>query len=316
MDHCRLYIWHLLQLDGILSGCPDLQVLNANRHILVTGRKIRKDYWCGKRSSFTAHHWFHSLWLWHGSGNDGHHMVQGSHTTDHMMAIIAMVSFLRWSRSKFSREKHWRPKSWAKYVWHSSVSTQPIETVTSCKPELVASIVEKSEIQMDKEFLEDGWCSWRPFSDVGTRGSLCCPAAPVCHKLHIKLLLECAIRYPELVEQTSAGWRFGRFVSQEEPLRGGFLPVFWDVPRARTLSLDKEFLDSNQPSDFTGTFVSQKFRWSHLSRHPAHLEAAWPVFQKHDFMHLRPVAEARNIDRQKDSHSIQLYGSPCHPLLH
>ena len=68
------------------------------------------------------------------------------------------------------------------------------------------------------------------------------------------------VRYPELVEQTSAGWRFGRFVSPEEPLRGGFLPVFWDVPRARTLSLDKEFLDSNQPSDFTGTFVSQKFR--------------------------------------------------------
>ena len=29
---------------------------------------------------------------------------------------------------------------------------------------------------------------------------------------------------------------------------------------ALALSLDKEFLDSNQPSDFTGTFVSQKFR--------------------------------------------------------
>ena len=41
------------------------------------------------------------------------------------------------------------------------------------------------------------------------------------------------VRYPELVEQTSTGWRFGRFVSEEEPLRGGSLPVFWDVPRAR-----------------------------------------------------------------------------------
>ena len=31
------------------------------------------------------------------------------------------------------------------------------------------------------------------------------------------------LRYPELVEQTSTGWNFGRFVSEEEPLRGGFL---------------------------------------------------------------------------------------------
>ena len=33
------------------------------------------------------------------------------------------------------------------------------------------------------------------------------------------------VRYQELVEQTPTGWNFGRFVSAEEPLRGGFLPV-------------------------------------------------------------------------------------------
>ena len=38
------------------------------------------------------------------------------------------------------------------------------------------------------------------------------------------------VRYPELVTRTAAGWDFGRFVTHEELLRGGFLPVFWDVP--------------------------------------------------------------------------------------
>ena len=27
-------------------------------------------------------------------------------------------------------------------------------------------------------------------------------------------------------------WKFGKYVTQERPLRGGFLPIFWDVPRA------------------------------------------------------------------------------------
>ena len=40
------------------------------------------------------------------------------------------------------------------------------------------------------------------------------------------------VRYPELVTRTAAGWDFGRFVTHEKLLRGGFLPVFWDVPRA------------------------------------------------------------------------------------
>jgi len=45
------------------------------------------------------------------------------------------------------------------------------------------------------------------------------------------------VRYPELVEQTPTGWSFGRFVSQKEPLKEGFLPVFWDVPPARMHAL-------------------------------------------------------------------------------
>ena len=27
-------------------------------------------------------------------------------------------------------------------------------------------------------------------------------------------------------------WQFGKYVQQERPLPGGFLPIFWDVPRA------------------------------------------------------------------------------------
>ena len=39
-------------------------------------------------------------------------------------------------------------------------------------------------------------------------------------------------RYPEPVEQTPTGLRFGRFVTEKEPLQGGFLPVFCNVPRS------------------------------------------------------------------------------------
>ena len=40
------------------------------------------------------------------------------------------------------------------------------------------------------------------------------------------------VRYPEPVSPGPTGCTFGRFVPPDEDLRGGFLPVFWDVPRA------------------------------------------------------------------------------------
>ena len=40
------------------------------------------------------------------------------------------------------------------------------------------------------------------------------------------------MRYPELVKATADGWRYGRYVSTEATLQGGFLPVFWDVPKS------------------------------------------------------------------------------------
>ena len=40
------------------------------------------------------------------------------------------------------------------------------------------------------------------------------------------------VRYPELVTFNGTQWKFGKYVTQERPLRGGFLPIFWDVPRA------------------------------------------------------------------------------------
>ena len=40
------------------------------------------------------------------------------------------------------------------------------------------------------------------------------------------------VRYPELVE-VHGDCTFGRFVPPDVQLRGGFLSVFWDVPRAR-----------------------------------------------------------------------------------
>lgn len=41
------------------------------------------------------------------------------------------------------------------------------------------------------------------------------------------------VRYPELVLPGPDTWNFGRFLLQRGTLCGGFLPVFWDVPRAR-----------------------------------------------------------------------------------
>ena len=40
------------------------------------------------------------------------------------------------------------------------------------------------------------------------------------------------VRYPELVSTSSTGCSFGRFVSSDEDLQGGFVPVFWDLPWA------------------------------------------------------------------------------------
>ena len=40
------------------------------------------------------------------------------------------------------------------------------------------------------------------------------------------------VRYPELVRPTTNGWQYGRYVSAEATLQGGFLPIFWDVPRS------------------------------------------------------------------------------------
>ena len=40
------------------------------------------------------------------------------------------------------------------------------------------------------------------------------------------------VRYPELVKPTPHGWRYGRYVSTEATLQGGFLPIFWDVPKS------------------------------------------------------------------------------------
>ena len=40
------------------------------------------------------------------------------------------------------------------------------------------------------------------------------------------------VRYPELVKATADGWKYGRYVSTEATLQGGFLPVFWDIPKS------------------------------------------------------------------------------------
>ena len=40
------------------------------------------------------------------------------------------------------------------------------------------------------------------------------------------------VRYPELAKPTPDGWRYGRYVSTEATLQGGFLPIFWDVPKS------------------------------------------------------------------------------------
>ena len=46
------------------------------------------------------------------------------------------------------------------------------------------------------------------------------------------------VRYPELVTFNGTSWDFGKFVTHERPQRGGFLPIFWDVPRADTHAVE------------------------------------------------------------------------------
>ena len=41
------------------------------------------------------------------------------------------------------------------------------------------------------------------------------------------------VRYPELVKTNCEGWQYGRYVSPEATLEGGFLPVLWDLPRSQ-----------------------------------------------------------------------------------
>ena len=46
------------------------------------------------------------------------------------------------------------------------------------------------------------------------------------------------VRYAELVTFNGTSWNFGKFVPHERPQRGGFLPIFWDVPRANTHAVE------------------------------------------------------------------------------
>ena len=46
------------------------------------------------------------------------------------------------------------------------------------------------------------------------------------------------VRYPELVTFNGTSWKFGKYVLHERPQRGGFLPIFWDVPRANTHAVE------------------------------------------------------------------------------
>ena len=67
-------------------------------------------------------------------------------------------------------------------------------------------------------------------------GVLCCPAVHGCHRSPIRQWLECAIlSWSHAMGQVGT---FGKFVTHERPRRGGFLPVFWDVPRADTHAVE------------------------------------------------------------------------------
>ena len=55
---------------------------------------------------------------------------------------------------------------------------------------------------------------------------------------HVTYQTVVGVRYPELVTFNGTSWNFGKFVTHEKTMRGGFLPVFWDVPRADTHAVE------------------------------------------------------------------------------
>ena len=65
---------------------------------------------------------------------------------------------------------------------------------------------------------------------VAKNGDWCCQVVQGSLRLRIKTVV--GVRYPELVTYNGPQWKFGKYVQQESLLPGGFLPIFWDVPRA------------------------------------------------------------------------------------
>ena len=61
-------------------------------------------------------------------------------------------------------------------------------------------------------------------------GGLILPSSARVSKLTYQTVI--GVRYPELVRPTTNGWQYGRYVSAEATLQGGFLPIFWDVPKS------------------------------------------------------------------------------------
>ena len=62
------------------------------------------------------------------------------------------------------------------------------------------------------------------------RWGLILPSSARVSKLTYQTVI--GVRYPELVRPTANGWQYGRYVSAEATLQGGFLPIFWDVPKS------------------------------------------------------------------------------------
>ena len=65
---------------------------------------------------------------------------------------------------------------------------------------------------------------------VSSQWGLILPSSARVSKLTYQTVI--GVRYPELVRPTTNGWQYGRYVSAEATLQGGFLPVFWDVPKS------------------------------------------------------------------------------------
>ena len=59
------------------------------------------------------------------------------------------------------------------------------------------------------------------------RWGLILPSSARVSKLTYQTVI--GVRYPE---PTTNGWQYGRYVSAEATLQGGFLPIFWDVPKS------------------------------------------------------------------------------------